>query len=1780
MTKDSINDLSNLIFFTEKGYEIPTYKTYTVEWEIIPHVQVSDNFISNPKGHFMFNVQDDEIEVSIIIDEYGKIDVKDTNIYFKDNSTTNISTFKDILYLYKENRYSRPRTPNEANTEETLEQIYNTVKITFNTLTVSETKELPIFTVFNNNDIEETEPRITYEYNETSENNTEVLYTYYGLKNITLQDLSEDTEYKNIIEAILKTNFGDNTEVYESFIPGVRYSGIIHQDKVSEDFVASSTFIMLEENKDENNNISYKRPIFTNESLYKFQFRFQDNSEMKFISTDSVSSIIWNDSYTAENTINKDNIYLFNTDDIEQFENTPIYFTVGFTAELEGCYQNVMAIYIIIEEHEKDDKLIPEKRYLLGLFTFFTEVIGEDERYRALLGNLGIPDPINYPNIFKSQDPDEQGIDWKLINMKSKELMINYDNIFPYAGTYKALAGAVKFLGYYDIIFKEWYKIKNQNGRDKFVALQTYDIQKEETLESKLKRINVEYGEFERYKKLNRLCMIYHINDIDDISGEYMDVYSQDKNDINLDTSLYNKFIPSDENKISEYKQLPKTFRIYEYRTDEILSKLYSVKAWLEQHILGVNCYISDICGEGIIIERLKSPAYVTEHHIQDYTIEGKFTPKIESFTEFKDSSAIITCTLSEFNDVSTGIYNLSFEDYEYTTIETFIHDTINVNDKIIYISSPLQTLVPAVEYEFVLDTNKKTGTLAEFTDKKYIQNPITIDNNRLTLFNDYKQTSKIDHSELPIIEIVRANIRYCQGNWNNNIRYAINIVDDPYTGKQMYSFTDLSDNSTQNSFQKILLYPYDDNKTFPEEEHDIYGLNYIYNAPTFNPGEEPQDQLKNNAEFQYTNNTKWNIPMIIIKNYYCKNNKVKLDGYYILEILNGRLLFRNKSTDYTDGKCYGAEVTFNHEYLFDEITEELSVNYTYISDRKRIYEFNKNNITIDQDITDIDFYHYLDNHIQINDKINLKVNRSGEYNIQVNAYDQYNHIFNKQSNNYTNIPIGHIALDTIINTEYISNNSQFFTKNMYGTKIDTEEILTDISINSSIPIAPYTYKLYDIDIDRQTPNIITYDMLLYSQSIPMIGDFILFNNFTEKVTNLTYKNGSYNLKLLDENPNPDSIRYASHAGIVVYDNVRKEIIYDSSALEVTDISIYDKVKKSNTIINSNKSYINLKSNTEDIELKNILENSSIATNNISVYVYNMSEQVIKDKNDISVDYDNKLSYITLDKPYYLKEQNIKICYASEQEIHNKYTNNVIDNETTYQLLDVSLNSDNRYTYTVNGIIDLYKLNNKFYHNKAEHISKAAKISLLDTSNPYYIKICPAHLKAVQYISRVENVETNDILAYNLQAKVKNTVTFSDKQLFLNNYIDTVYSGTIYNYDPLLLQNIFVNPNDVFDISTNLYLYRDFPVTVNKGRVIILKPQKDQTILTNKFNEYETPYKIKWSWKSYLIDDVKNTNLQLNLEQKQTIFESINPILIIKPELIGPQSPEFICMDIYGNTVTNYSDGFIYVDTDKTNNKISYDMSNRDIYYNDVYLVGFTYSLMNDYIMSADGETTTFAYIDNNILSTGANTKSNIQPLRINYKLYYNNGVIEENEGAEIFLLNKGKKAKSNKVKISLKESEYPHKHINANIQAKLNILKTHKRDLVKPDQLITFDIQQYGYSKTIRIYDLNYSIKPLPKGGITLTKEILYNYITNISYTIERSEGEIETINGKTLQECNLQICNFTYIDKILGKTNIIAENVSENKLIGTLSLNVQFYVNGVTNILSTIGFSNVYQN
>jgi len=62
----------------------------------------------------------------------------------------------------------------------------------------------------------------------------------------------------------------------------------------------------------------------------------------------------------------------------------------------------------------------PEKLFYMGLISIKVEVEGEDERFRTLLTNFGVPDPVYYSNIFAEQDYAEQGKDYELINRKSK----------------------------------------------------------------------------------------------------------------------------------------------------------------------------------------------------------------------------------------------------------------------------------------------------------------------------------------------------------------------------------------------------------------------------------------------------------------------------------------------------------------------------------------------------------------------------------------------------------------------------------------------------------------------------------------------------------------------------------------------------------------------------------------------------------------------------------------------------------------------------------------------------------------------------------------------------------------------------------------------------------------------------------------------------------------------------------------------------------------------------------------------------------------------------------------------------------------------------------------------------------------------------------------------------------------------------------------------------------------------------------------------------------------
>ena len=633
------------------------------------------------------------------------------------------------------------------------------------------------------------------------------------LKDSSFDDDKDDEVYKHWSTAfyLIKMNVDDRQYPY------VKYIGNVTQDKTSTNFISTSTVIIV--NDVNGDGTQYEYPVFedvNSSKKYRLHFTFQKDSEMKFIISDDNVNVKKLDSfYTLLPTEKSDST-------------NAITFTVGCESDTEGCYQNTMGMFLRDDEFDVD--------YFIGVIIFKTEIEDEDERYRTLMMNFGIPDPINYPNIFKTQDVDEQATDWRLVNEKSKELFINYDNIFPYVGTYKALFNAIKYLGYQDIIFKEWYKILDNNDNTKFVAIQTHNTSDGSYIENNLKNYGVEYGEYERYTKLNRLSMVYHMQTIKDDESEQQlhtiqDVYKYNIGNgnvwfgtlnyampiltntdnsavfdaswnnvivqvVDINGKFYMKVVsgtfvnpskPSDtivvgstsnktyyiskaatnssahvsavttvlssamsvngtvkEEAVSAYynaSDIPAIENVYEYRTDEVLAKLYSVKKWLEKYITGVNCYISDINGEGIVLERLKTIGYVTQHEYKDITSEGKFTPKCYQKTDntFSDSSAIITCSLNEFN-------SLSFEDYDDYPIDRFIKNeyvTTITNEKgdsetlNVYDSCPLCAMTVADEYQFDLHLDYSShGSLYEFVDETTKDNPIVINDGEITFFD------------------------------------------------------------------------------------------------------------------------------------------------------------------------------------------------------------------------------------------------------------------------------------------------------------------------------------------------------------------------------------------------------------------------------------------------------------------------------------------------------------------------------------------------------------------------------------------------------------------------------------------------------------------------------------------------------------------------------------------------------------------------------------------------------------------------------------------------------------------------------------------------------------------------------------------------------------------------------------------------------------------------------------------------------------------------------------
>jgi hypothetical protein len=246
---------------------------------------------------------------------------------------------------------------------------------------------------------------------------------------------------------------------------------------------------------------------------------------------------------------------------------------------------------------------------------FYGEVVGEDERFQVMLQNIGRS---FYPGdsiILRDHDPEEPLPNFIEINEKRKELLLAGEEIFPYAGSYKGLIGAIQFFGYQDLRIKEYWL----NLEYKSLKLESPIQQNSQFLNQIRRQQSTGYNQS------------YQIGDVLDNpnSGKYKMVQTYGPNkDGNyvLDISSENTLVPSktykktslfglyyDINKLSGQEGsfgFPEVVDSFQFTQEEVLIKIFALKERLKRDYLPLNARIVDITGEGIYFNVYNTKAW------------------------------------------------------------------------------------------------------------------------------------------------------------------------------------------------------------------------------------------------------------------------------------------------------------------------------------------------------------------------------------------------------------------------------------------------------------------------------------------------------------------------------------------------------------------------------------------------------------------------------------------------------------------------------------------------------------------------------------------------------------------------------------------------------------------------------------------------------------------------------------------------------------------------------------------------------------------------------------------------------------------------------------------------------------------------------------------------------------------------------------------------------------------------------------------------------------------
>jgi hypothetical protein len=245
----------------------------------------------------------------------------------------------------------------------------------------------------------------------------------------------------------------------------------------------------------------------------------------------------------------------------------PIQINVGFSPTEENAYQKILFIKDITG-------------HIIAEILIYGEGEEEDERLRDWLMALGVDLLPKDEGIFDYSDVNEINPNWTLMNQKRKEMLLEYSNIYPYLGSYKALINIIKFFGYQNLRMKEYWLNIDQDSPyvGKFKQI---DISSVFTEEANFNNSGLIPSKI--YKKTNKFGLFY---DITAATSEFDD------------------------------DGIPIVEEVFSFSPQEILIKIFALKKKLQNYFLPVNAKIVDIIGEAVYFAKYDTNVWVDQYRI------------------------------------------------------------------------------------------------------------------------------------------------------------------------------------------------------------------------------------------------------------------------------------------------------------------------------------------------------------------------------------------------------------------------------------------------------------------------------------------------------------------------------------------------------------------------------------------------------------------------------------------------------------------------------------------------------------------------------------------------------------------------------------------------------------------------------------------------------------------------------------------------------------------------------------------------------------------------------------------------------------------------------------------------------------------------------------------------------------------------------------------------------------------------------------------------------------